>query len=456
MSFVSKKAFFWLPAILLIFSITAPVIGQSTLNLPASEENCATREACEILLRKYEAQLALDELDIQKTSAQKKTLQSQIAYLKKRAENLSVKIKQSNAVISDLKLQINDTEKSVQDTSERIAQAQINLAAILRAVDEEDKKSLAELVLAEDELSDFFDNIVYLENLNKSSDDLLNEIKNMKAYLEDQKLGLQDEKGDLEKQVQVQLLEKQEHETTKKEQEQTLRMTEAQYQKSLSDKKATAAKVAQIKSRIFEMAGLGNTKAPNFAEAYAIAKTVGATVGVRPAFLLAILTQESNIGKNVGQCYLKNSATGAGINIRTGASLAKVMNPNRDVQPFLSITAEVGRDPYATQVSCPMSFGWGGAMGPAQFIPATWVGYRDRVKAITGHPADPWNIRDAFMAAGLYVSDYGAASQTYNGEWRSAMIYFAGSVNTKYRFYGDNVCAIAAGYADDIAAIEGR
>jgi hypothetical protein len=29
-------------------------------------------------------------------------------------------------------------------------------------------------------------------------------------------------------------------------------------------------------------------------------------------------------------------------------------------------------------------------------------------------------------------------------------------VNAKYRFYGDNVCAIAAGYADDIAAIEGQ
>jgi membrane-bound lytic murein transglycosylase B len=442
--------------VLLANIAAGPVLGQTASNLTSDEENCATREACEIILKKYEAQLALDELDIQKTSAQKKTLQNQIAYLKKRAENLSVKIKQSNAVISDLKLQITDTEKSVQSTSERIAQSQVNLAGILRTIDEEDKKSLVELVLAEKELSDFFDSVVYLESLNKSSDDLLNEIKSMKSYLEDQKSGLQNEKGDLEKQVQVQQLEKQEHETTKKAQEQTLKMTEAQYQKSLSDKKATAAKVAQIKSRIFEMAGLGNTKAPNFSEAYAIAKAVGATVGVRPAFLLAILTQESNIGKNVGQCYLKNSATGAGINIQTGAALAKVMNPNRDVQPFLSITSETGRDPYATQVSCPMSYGWGGAMGPAQFIPATWISYRDRVKAITGKPADPWNIRDAFMAAGLYVSDYGAASQTYNGEWRSAMIYFAGSVNTKYRFYGDNVCAIAAGYADDIAAIEGQ
>ncbi len=455
MSFNIKKAIFWLTSVVFVFGLAVVVEGQ-VIAPGLGEDNCVTREACETLLKKYEAQLAQDELDILKTGAQKKTLQTEIASLKKRTENLSVKIKQSNAVISDLKLQINDTEKSVQDTSIKIEQSQENLAGILMAVDEEDKKSLAELVLGEKELSDFFDNLVYLENLNKRSDDLLNEIRGMKSYLEDQKLGLQGEKGDLEKQVQVQQLEKQEQETNKKAQEKTLQTTEAQYQKSLSDKKVAAQKVAQIKSRIFEMAGLGNTKAPNFAEAYAIAKGVGAAVGVRPAFLLAILTQESNIGKNVGQCYLKNSTTGAGINMRSGVGLAKVMNPGRDVQPFLSITSELGRDPYATQVSCPMSFGWGGAMGPGQFIPATWVGYRDRVRAITGQAADPWNIRDAFMAAGLYVSDFGATSQTYNGEWRSAMIYFAGSVNAKYRFYGDNVCAIAAGYADDIAAIEGQ
>jgi hypothetical protein len=37
--------------------------------------------------------------------------------------------------------------------------------------------------------------------------------------------------------------------------------------------------------------------------------------GVRPAFLLGILTQESNLGKNVGSCYLKDPSTGAGIRI---------------------------------------------------------------------------------------------------------------------------------------------
>jgi membrane-bound lytic murein transglycosylase B len=101
-----------------------------------------------------------------------------------------------------------------------------------------------------------------------------------------------------------------------------------------------------------------------------------------------------------------------------------------------------------------MSFGWGGAMGPAQFIPSTWMTYKGKVKNITGKPADPWNINDAFLASALYLSDCGAKQKNYDGEWKAAMIYFAGSINTKYRFYGDSVIKITKQYEEDIKAIE--
>ena len=76
---------------------------------------------------------------------------------------------------------------------------------------------------------------------------------------------------------------------------------------------------------------------------------------------------------------------------------------------FLGITSLViifGMNYYETPVSCCMyykgkPYGWGGAMGPAQFIPSTWVLYEDKIKAITGKTADPWNIRDAFLASGI-------------------------------------------------------
>ncbi|GAI57979.1 unnamed protein product, partial [marine sediment metagenome] len=151
---------------------------------------------------------------------------------------------------------------------------------------------------------------------------------------------------------------------------------------------------------------------------------------------------------------------GDGVVAFNGRIIKKVMAPGppyskrNDVKYFKQVCQELGRDPYNTLVSCPMSYGWGGAMGPAQFIPTTWILYRDKVKAITGKAADPWNIKDAFLASALYLADYGAAQQTYNAEWRAAMIYFSGTTNIKYRFYGDSVMKIASQYEEDIKAIE--
>ena len=133
------------------------------------------------------------------------------------------------------------------------------------------------------------------------------------------------------------------------------------------------------------------------------------------------------------------------------------MKPDRDQEPFQTITSELGLPIDTTPVSCPMhnkdgsQLGWGGAMGPAQFIPSTWMGYRAKVTAVTGKAANPWDIRDAFLAAAIKLKDGGAGTQS--GEWAAAMRYFSGGTNPAYSFYGDNVVATAAQYASDIAKL---
>ncbi len=442
---------FFLVAIVLAFSGAGLAIAQNN----GETGECTTKESCQTLLDKYEALLKQYDSDINKTAGEKKTLQNQIAALKKKTDSLSVQIKQSNAMIGDLKLQISDTETSVESTSAKIRESQKRLAAIVRAIDQADRISLIETILTQRKFSDFFDNLIYLENLDRKSNQALQDIKSLKQLLEDQKIGLESEKGDLEKTTQMKLLQKQEHEKAQAEYNSTLKIKDAELAQTTQAKQLTAKVIQQIKQRLFSLAGVADTDAPNFEQAYQIAKSAGAAIGVRPAFLLAILTQESSLGKNVGGCYMTNNTTGAGIKISTGAAISRVMKPTRDVAPFLEIVGAIGKDPHQTRVSCPMSFGYGGAMGPAQFIPSTWKLYAARLQSVLGRPGNPWNINDAFMASALYVSDYGAKLQTYNGEWKAAMIYFAGTVNTKYRFYGDNVMKIAAGYADDIAAIEG-
>jgi len=415
----------------------------------SKEEYRKLLEKCQ---KYYEEKSEQIEKDISQTEKERKTLQNQISILKNKIKNLDYQIYQSNLMIEDLKLQIGDTENSIQKNSEKISNLKDKLKTILRLIYKEDHCSSLEILLAETKLSDFFDNLMALEKVSSKNQELLKEIKTLKSYLEEQKVSLDAEREDLEKAVQVQTLQKQESEKTKQEKDYFLKLTETEYQKYLREKEESQKRVAEIRKRVFELIGI--PEAPTFGEAYEIAKYVEQITGVRPALLLAVLTQESNIGKNVGQCYLKNSQTGEGVAIQNGRKIARVMNPQRDVPHFLTITKELGRDPFNTPVSCPMEYGWGGAMGPAQFIPSTWIFYKEKIQAITGKTPDPWNIKDAFLAAALYLKDYGALNQTYESEWKAAMIYFSGTTNRKFRFYGDSVMQIAGQYEKDISEIE--
>ncbi len=431
----------------LMLAVLLPFVGVFAVS-PQEERSQLERE-----LQELELQIQQYEQDITKTQQEKKTLQNQIAIVKKQITKLDLQISQSNKVIGDLKVQIVDTTLSIDKTSRDIEEKKQQLGEILQRIYEEDQKTVLEILLTGSNLSEFFENLVALDSLNAKNRDLLLDVQNLNVYLQDQKVSLETDKQEEENFVKIQILQRQQSQAAKAEQEVLLQQTqgkEAEYQRQLAD---TQRRAQEIQSRIFEIVGV--PKAPTFGEALAIAQDVSARTGVRAALVLAVLTQESNLGKNVGQCYLTDAASGAGLSIRTGAAMRNVMKPSRDVQPFLRITAGLGRDPFKTPVSCPIPSvgGYGGAMGPAQFIPSTWVLYEQKLRDILGRSGDPWNIKDAFMAAAVLLADSGAAKQTYTAEWRAAMIYFSGSTNTRYRFYGDSVMAIAKGYEEDIKAL---
>ena len=134
------------------------------------------------------------------------------------------------------------------------------------------------------------------------------------------------------------------------------------------------------------------------------------------------------------------------------------MNPTRDVPLFLQICAALGLDPNSMPVSKRQSYGWGGAMGPAQFIPSTWQLYADRIASATGqNPPNPWDPRTATFATAIYMADLGADAQTAAAERRAALKYLAGShwQNSAYAFYGNAVMGYADEYQQDINVLSG-
>ena len=406
------------------------VISESTTGCP----NLSSAD-CKVQLQKcadyYDQQSAQLAQDITKTSAQKNTLQNQISSLKKKIQGLEADINQGKIMVKDLNGQISDTQVSINDTSSQIGDSKNQIKSILRSIYEEDKKP-SFIVLLDGNLSDFFNNLTYLDNLNSKVSYLLESTINLNDYLKKQQDKMSQNVDQLQKTIALQTQQKKQNEQNKQQQDQYLKLTEAQYQQQVKDKQSVEQKAAKIKSMLFQT--LGSSKVPTFGEALDVARNVATLVNIRPAFLLAIISQESAIGRNVGQCVLTDSTTGNGKKISSGAAIIRVMKPTRDVPPFIQITSALGKDPYQTPVSCWIPAyvggaptGWGGAMGPAQFIPSTWNLFADRLKTLLGRSADPWAIQDSFTASALYLSDLGAGAQTATTESKAASKYYGGS-----------------------------
>ncbi len=221
---------------------------------------------------------------------------------------------------------------------------------------------------------------------------------------------------------------------------------------SVTNLKKTSAEIAsEIREKNFEL--LQSPRQITFAEALDKANYVSNLTKIRPAFLLAIFQEELALEK-FDMCYLTNLKTGDGVRVTDNMFKPKTMHPTRDLPPFIKIMKELGKDPLNTLITCPMSFGWGGAMGPADFIPSTWMMYKKRVESVTKKPADPWNIEDAFLAAGLFLADAGAKSKNSSGERKAATIYFSGSANSPHTFYADGALKIAEQIQKDIDVVE--
>jgi peptidoglycan hydrolase CwlO-like protein len=438
--FSMKKISTFFATLALILSVLAPYIPVSAQTVGTTE---AERAILQQQLNQLEAEIKEKQAQLDTQKGQSKTLTGEITVLKSKIDTAKLNIQSKTLLIKKLSGEISETEGKIATLSNKIDEHRDSIGQLLRKTNEIDQANMVQVLLSGKRVTDFYQDIDSFASLKRELYASVNQIKETKAETEVVKTDLeskQDQELDAKATLEQQ---KKKVESDQATQQQLLNISknkEKEYQTLIADRQA---KADQIRARLFNLAGGGG--AIKFGDAVTYAEAAGAATGVEPSFILSILTQESNLGANVGRCYLTVPETGEGIRVSTGAITSRVMKPDRDVQPFLSITASLGLDYTRTLVSCPFSTGYGGAMGPSQFIPSTWVRLRDRVSALIGGTPNPWNNRDAFFASALFLADLGANSQTYSGERDAACRYYSGrrcdNAAPANKFYGDQVMA---------------
>lgn len=417
---------------------TVRVLAQSAGQQLAKDQ----KAALEAELAALEAEIAQKQVELNGQKGQSASIQRDINILTTKISQTQLDIKAKNLTITKLGGEIENKNKTINTLSERMEKQRESLAQLIRKTNEIDRSSVVNMMLSNTTLSEFYSDLDTFDSIKAAVRDSVTELKDTRQMTETEKVALkakQDAETDARIALEANKRAIQKNEGEKKTLLSASKNKEMTYQQILNER---AAKAAQIRAALFS---LRDTAAIPFGDAYNYALEVQKKTGVRPAFVLAILTQESNLGQNVGQCLVTDFITGDGVGKNTGRVFSGIMKPSRDIPPFLAIAKKLGFEASTRPVSCPQPGGYGGAMGPSQFIPSTWAGLEARIAAAAGvRTPDPWLPHDAFFASGIFLADLGAAKGGYSAEREAAARYYAGGGwATRGLGYADSVLAHA-------------
>ncbi len=354
------------------------------------------------------------------------TLKGEIQILENEINKFRAEVNQIDLVIQKSTLNIREIDDQIGILVSDVNQKRDLLSEYIRAVNHFDQETLLEVILKNDKFSDFFEEMNAFESAQDNLQATLVVVQALRDDLEIERDKMEDEREEQNRLKSLQLIQQKSVQSKQWQKENLLDKTkgkETAYQNMI---KGAEKDIAYIQEQLTMLLKYNLT----LEEAVGYAIFAASKTGLRPAFILGVLEAESRLGLNVGtgnykedlyQCYRK---------------LGYTSKAEREKNAFLSITKELGINPDTQPVSAEPWYGCGGAMGVAQFMPTTWMAYKDRVAALTGsNPPNPWSHKDAFMAAAIKLSDAGANQRTEISERTAYAKYLGGSNYSKWVYH---------------------
>ncbi|MCB9809205.1 lytic murein transglycosylase [Candidatus Nomurabacteria bacterium] len=411
------------------------------------------RSILEDELKQLEKEIAQQEAQLADQKKQTGSIKRDLDIIRTEIKQKRLEIEKKEKLISDLSYTIRQKNSTINELTSELDREKQSLAQILRNMHTLSSYTFVEFLWGDESLSNMFLDIDQYENIQGSLQDSFLSIEDLKEKTRAEREELkakQDAESNVKYALEIDKAQVEEKESEKNTLHQISVSQEKTYEQVIAEKKE---RYDQVTTALFNLRGVSGG-ALQFGTAYELAKQAGRTTGIDPAFILAILKQETNFGANTGTC----NRTG---DTRTWQQIMPGPNDNswRDDQTiYLGLTKTLGLSAVGQPLSCPLaSGGWGGAMGISQFIPATWASYggfskagvysasADRIRQTLGSGviSNPWNNLHGITATALYMKDLGAGAKTYTAEREAACKYYSGrgcsAPGVSNAFYGNAV-----------------
>jgi hypothetical protein len=399
--FYKKKA---MPLIIVFF------LSFSFCGVFGKELECKDYGEIKLSQKEYDAVMEICDSEIEESSGKLKQIRGEAYGIKNKISQLDREIRISESYINKkiaaanrLKTNTKLTQEDIENLN--VEQKKINdsLKLLIFQRNQIESNTVIEALLSKKTLSEFFDGVNTAAFLEKR---ISTQIKKRAKEISD----LERLTSELEER---ELLER---ELAQDKRLETNRVKKnKQYRKELLDilKKEEGGIVLKIagnedakRAILARQFAVASGEKVTFGEAYKIINAYKDRLKMDPAFVLAILFQESGwggkIGGNIGQCtYNQKNSHGSK---KSGLTVMK----DSQKKAYLQIMSDLGLDANSQKISCPIPSdgSYGGAMGPAQFIPNTWVGTRKTAATIIGkgyEKMSPFDNRDSFVSSGVLL-----------------------------------------------------
>jgi murein DD-endopeptidase MepM/ murein hydrolase activator NlpD len=190
---------------------------------------------------KLEREIAEYQEQLKVVNNQAVTLQNTIKSLDVSTNKITTEVKLVENNINKTSYTIEDTNLEIQNKEKQISKGNKAIKEYLKQISEADSQSIFEILLSNQKLSDFWDDMENIIQVQAKIGDQIMTIKNIKLNLEKAKIDLEEKKEELESYTKELSDRKQVLQSTKKEKNTLLTVTkntEANYQKVLKDKLA--------------------------------------------------------------------------------------------------------------------------------------------------------------------------------------------------------------------------
>jgi peptidoglycan hydrolase CwlO-like protein len=361
------------------------------------------------------------------TAAEADAIAVALERLKASLRKAELELDKTTSAVKRVQIDQRETKQESDALQEEISQKRTQLTSLLRQLYSLEQESLVRIFFDSKSLSDVLASRDAYESLQENAVRVISEMHQQQDKLQEQQQQLEQQEqdlGELQQLLDAQAKDLALQRTEQRKFLQEKQEKQAQYEQLIAEAQAARE---EIKQQIFTLES-GKVKV-SLKTATDMAKFAGSVTGVRPALIMAVLKVETNVGTNLGSGVFPDD-----------------MHPgSRDA--FLRITKKLGLDPQKAPISRrPRSMkGWGGAMGPAQVLPATWESIEGRIEQLMKKkPVNPYELSDAFVATAVFLADRGAANKA--NEYEAVNRYIAGPNWQYYTWYGDKVLAVAKEY----------